>query len=77
MLDVKTAVLENDKEYYVIDSVVVDNITYKLFSNVDDEMDIKIRKIINENDELYITGIESDEEFNKVIIAFEEKLKVS
>ena len=77
MLDIKTAVLENDKEYFIIDSVVVDNITYKLFSNVDDEMDIKIRKIINENDELYITGIEDDEEFNKVIIAFEEKLKVS
>lgn len=74
MMEMKTAVLEDNKEYFVIDTIDIDGITYKLFSNIEDEKEIKIRKIIIEDNVEYISGIDNDEEIKNVILAFNKKI---
>lgn len=47
--------LENNKEYFMISSLVDNGVTYLLLINVDDETDIKIcKKVTIENDDSLI-----------------------
>ena len=46
--------LENNKEYFVIETLIDNNIDYLLLLNLVDDKEIKIVKKITENDEDYI-----------------------
>lgn len=74
MVDIDSIVLDNGLEYYIILNLEIDGNTYTLFSNVNDEKDIKIRKIVIENGESYYDGINDEEELKKVITLFDKKL---
>ena len=74
MDDVKTIVLDNGIEYIILVNAEVDGNFYTLFSNINDEKDIKIRKLINDNGENFYIGIGDDEELKKVIMAFDKKM---
>ena len=70
----ESIILDDNIEYLILSDVEVDDNKYTLFSNIDDEKDIKIRKsIINNGDEYYV-GLDSQGEFEKVILAFDKKL---
>lgn len=74
MMDVKTAFLEDGKEYYVINSITVNDTIYNLFSEINDEKNVKIRKIVKANDTQYYSGINDEEELKKVINEFNKKI---
>ena len=75
MIDVNTVVLENGIEYTEIDDVIYNNIRYVLLSNVNDVKDSCIRKITIQDDEEYISRLDSDNEFDIILNLFVEKNK--
>lgn len=50
----KTIKLENNKEYFAINELTENNITYLLLMNIDNESDIVIAKKITDNNEDYV-----------------------
>ncbi len=62
--------LENDNEYVITDQLTVENIDYFSLINVDDEEDIKIRKIIDEGKLKVLAEIKDKEEERKILDAF-------
>lgn len=72
--EIDTLTLNNGKSYIVTDQIVIENDTYLFLNNENDYSDFCIKKLIpNNNEELQ--GIETKEEFNKVLNAFLEKNK--
>lgn len=61
-------------EYMVIDTLVIDDVTYTLFVGVLDERDFCFKKTITKNGKQYYTGLKDRSEFEKVLIKFSEKL---
>lgn len=61
--------LEDGNDYIVIDKI--DN--YVFLSNIKDSNDFCIRKEIEENEEKYLVGLDSNEEYEKVIKLLLEK----
>lgn len=51
-----------DKDYYILNEVKRNGVTYIYLSNVEDKDDILIRKSSNEDDSLYVP-LESEDEF--------------
>ena len=69
----ESIVLEDGIEYYIIDTEIIDNIEYTMFSNINDDSDICFRKTITENyDKVYI-GLDNENEFEKVFLTFTKK----
>lgn len=66
-------VLEDNIEYYIIDTEIIDNIEYTLFSNINDDSDICFRKTIIENDEKIYVGLDDEKEFEKISLIFTKK----
>lgn len=64
--------LEDDMEYYVIDTVEFNNHTFVLLSEASNEKSICIRKVVIRQGKTYLLRIEN-EEFNSVIELFKEK----
>ena len=56
--------LDNNKEYFLVDELMNENINYLLLMNIDDESDIIIAKKIIENNEEYIIEIKDDTELS-------------
>ena len=56
--------LDNNKEYFLVDELMNENINYLLLMNIDDESDIIIAKKIIENNEEYIIEIKADAELS-------------
>lgn len=67
--------LENNKEYFVIESLIDNNITYLLLLNLVDEKEIKIVKKVNENDEDYLIDITNDNDLLNLKVRFKEILE--
>ncbi len=65
--------LENGIEYTEIDRINDDNKTYVILSNADNPKDFCIRKLIKENNEDYIVGLDNDEEFDRIYDIFSKK----
>ena len=65
--------LENGIEYTEIDRINDDNKTYVILSNTDNPKDFCIRKLVKENNEDYIVGLDSDEEFDRIYDIFSKK----
>ena len=62
--------LENGVEYTEVDKLDYNGNTYVFLSNLDNPNDFCIRKLVNENDEDYIVGLDSKDEFNTVLNRF-------
>lgn len=67
MIDVETVVLEDNKEYIITRKIIDNSIEYLLLSDSNDVENFCIRKIIEENNEKYIVGLDSKEEFDKIL----------
>lgn len=69
----ESIILDDGIEYYIIDTEIIDNIEYTLFSNIDDDSDICFRKTITENNEKIYIGLDNEKEFEKVFLSFTKK----
>lgn len=65
--------LEDGIEYTEIDRVKKDGNTYVFLSNLDNPNNFCIRKVIKEDEEDYIVGLEDDTEFDEVLKLFGDK----
>lgn len=65
--------LENNIEYTEIDKIEYNNNTYIFLSDLENPENFCIRKLITENNEEYIIGIDTEEEFNNVLNLFQQK----
>jgi len=65
--------LENNIEYTEVDRIHYNDNTYIYLSNLDNPDDFCIRKIIKENDEEFIIGINSNKEIDKALELFMKK----
>ena len=69
----ESIILDDGIEYFIIDTEIIDNIEYTLFSNINDDSDICFRKTLIENEEKFYIGLEDENEFNKVFLTFTKK----
>lgn len=69
---IKTITLD-DKEYYVMDKLSINDIVYFYFINSNDMNDIIVRKLESDNGEFYLSQLD-EEEFDTVMNAFVEKM---
>ena len=74
MVEIDSIVLDDGREYYIVDNVEVDNVIYTFFSDVLDEKEIKIRKIITDNNKEFYVGLDNPDELKKVIVAYNKKI---
>lgn len=65
--------LEDNIEYTEVDRVENNNNTYVFLSNLENPEDFCIRKLIKENNEEYIIGLDSKEEFDTILTIFKQK----
>lgn len=70
----KSIVLDDNIEYLIYDTEIIDNIEYTLFVNINDDTDICFRKTIIQNNEKYFIGLDNEQEFEKVVLTFTNKL---
>lgn len=66
-------ILEDNIEYTEVDKIEYNNNTYIFLSNLENPENFCIRKLIKENNEEYIVGIDSKEEFDNVLNLFTQK----
>lgn len=74
--DVKINVvtLENDREYYEIKKMPLNGNEYLILIGVEDN-DLAIRKLIAKENGVFITKLDSDDELQYVLKAFENSIK--
>lgn len=65
--------LEDNIEYTEIDRIENNNNTYVVLSDLENPENFCIRKLIKENNEEYIVGLDSKEEFDTILKIFTEK----
>ena len=66
--------LENGIDYDVILAIEDVNKNYIVLSNVSDHNDIAIRRILENDDKEYLEKLDSEEEFEKIINLFYERI---
>lgn len=67
-------VIINDIEYMIIETIQMDNNSYAMLVNINDENDFFIRKIIIKDGKEYFSALSGREEFEKLLVKFTEKL---
>lgn len=72
MIEVDTIELEG-KEYIIVEEITINGVVYMHLANSSDPEDFCIRKVIVEDNEEIITGLDNREEFDKVLSIFAEK----
>ena len=65
--------LENNIEYTEVDRIEHDNKTYVFLSDLENPQNFCIRKLIKEDNEDFIIGLDTKEEFNTLLKLFTEK----
>lgn len=70
----KIVKLENNKEYFVLETLIDNNINYMLLLNLVDDKEIKIVKMILDNGEEYFVEITDDEELTSLKSRFKDIL---
>ena len=70
MDEVEIVTLENNQDFLIIDEIQVDDIKYVYLSNVNDEKDLCVRKVIKKDGKDIITKLSSDEELDKALLIF-------
>ena len=66
----KIVKLENNKEYFVLETLIDNNINYMLLLNLVDDKEIKIVKMILDNGEEYFVEITDDKELTSLKFFF-------
>ena len=74
MKDVETIKI-NDKEYFLVDSIIKGENKYHYFLNENYINDIYILKDKIENGEKYFVSLDTENEFNQALILFYQKHK--
>ena len=74
MMEINTVVLEDNIRYAVIKELEKDGNTYVYLVNMEDPEDFCIRKVKIENEKKYLAGLDSDEEFELVMLIFAKEL---
>lgn len=67
--------LEDGQSYMVADEILIDNVKYVYLANEDDISKFCIRKVNVINDDEYLVGLSSKEEFQKALQEFINKQK--
>lgn len=73
-MEIESIILDDGREYFIVDNVTIDNVTYVLFLDTENDKEIRIRKLVMMNNEEFYVGINDDDEIKKVIIAFDKKM---
>lgn len=68
-------VLEDEKEFVVIDKIKTNNKIYLMLSNVDDSNDIAVR--IEDVEQDMIFGLDSEEELSHVLTLYAKKMGIN
>ena len=68
-------VLEDKKEFVVIDKIKTNNKIYLMLSNVDDSNDIAVR--IEDVEQDMIFGLDSEEELSQVLTLYAKKMGIN
>jgi len=74
MMEINTVVLEDNIRYAVIKELEKDGNTYVYLVNMEDPEDFCIRKVKIKNEKKYLAGLDSDEEFELVMLSFAKEL---
>lgn len=75
-MEEEVKVIELDDGTYVVDDeITINNTKYVYLTNEADVMDFYIQKVISKDNEEYLEGIDSDEEFDMAMQAFLNKHK--
>lgn len=73
MVDNSRIVLENKKEYHIIDKIKLDKKAFVYLSNLNDPEDFCVRKEIEEKEKTYLVGLDNEEEAIEALKLFTEK----
>lgn len=68
-----TIILDDGVEYLVMDTINVDGTVYTLFSELENDDNYCFRKTTVKDGTQYYSGLDDREEFNKVLLAFNDK----
>jgi len=74
MQEINTIVLEDNIRYAILKEIEKDGNTYVYLTNVEDAEDFCIRKVVIENDNKFLVGLDSDEEFELVLLSFAKEM---
>lgn len=74
MQEINTVVLEDNIRYAILKEIEKDGNTYVYLVNVEDAEDFCIRKVVIENDNKFLVGLDSDEEFELVLLNFAKEM---
>lgn len=72
MEELEYITLENDKDYFIVDEIEVNGVTYIYLTNENDDKDFCIRKM-GENNE--VLRLDNGTEFDKALLYFTKKHK--
>lgn len=75
MIDNSRVVLENGKEYLVIDKIKLEDKAFVYLSNKDDSEDFCVRKEVLEDEKAYLVGLDDKEEADYALKLFAENHK--
>lgn len=71
MMGVETIFI-NDKEYLPLKEIKLNEITYYILMNINDNKDICVRKEIEQNGEILISMLDSEEELKTVLSEYKK-----
>ena len=73
-IEINVIKLENNLNYLIIDTILDENNNKYLFlAEENNSKDIRIRKVIMEDNKEYLVKLDSDEEFEAVMTLFDKK----
>ena len=67
--------LENNIDYAVVDTLIVNDNKYLFLANENDEQDFTVRKVVSKDNQEYIRKLDSNEEFDNIMDVFFNKHK--
>lgn len=75
-MKIDTVFIEN-KEYYIVQKILIQNNTYYMLLLTTDETDMIIRKLSIENNKEYLVGLEDEKEFDLVMNEYYKMIKAN
>ena len=75
MKEVKTIILDNGREYFLVDETIIDDVKYFYLANMNDNKDICVRKQEIENGISYLSTLDDIDELMKALEAFRDKIQ--
>lgn len=73
MKNVKTIILDNGREYFLVDETIISGVKYFYLANMQDSKDICVRKEEVEDGVTYLSTLDDIDELMKALQAFRDK----